>query len=133
MKFLIIGSFYIGTVFFILYFFSAAHYNNKPGIKQYRENIDSFYDKLKLRLSENSIKVYSIFDKDTMIASLYRHILCGKYLNNIDSLSRIGFSNEEILFYQKNICPIYSIRDIMFKELGLSILCFTLGIALMFI
>ena len=58
MKFLIIGSFYIGTVFFILYFFSAAHYSDKPGIKQYRENIDSFYDKLKLRLSENSIKVY---------------------------------------------------------------------------
>lgn len=133
MNFLMIGSFYVGLVLFMLYFFSASYYNDTPGIAQYDNNIGSFYDKLKDNLSKNDIKVSKIFNKDTMIASAYRHILCRKYLNNAEALSSIGFSNEEITLYQENLIPVYSVRNTMFKQLGTSVCCTIIGIGLMFV
>lgn len=129
-KFLTLGIFYLGAISFVLYFFSCAYYIDTPGGVEYSQNIDKFYDQLLLKLSQNNIKISKLFNKDSYIASLYRHIICGKYIKNANKMKEVGFSNNDIVFYQENIGPVYSVRNTMYLQANMSIICFIIGIIL---
>lgn len=127
MKFLTLSMMYLGFTFLILYFFSSANYIDSCGCVEYNQNIDKFYEDLKINLSNNSKKINKLFNKNSYIAAYYRHMVCGKYLKNTNKMLDIGFSQNDIEFYQENLLTTYETRGIMFTQSSMSFVCFMIA------